>query len=198
MIRRFEILEKETDKGVQKKVYAVNINEGSKEGNQYFELGKVLPNGEIKITNNKILEPNDTDIEENERRKELFRLFVEGKKAALQGTPVEKWEAISPEIAQEMKDCGIFNVEDLVNAPDTAFQNLGPGSRKYQVMAREFVNFKPTQDPQIDKLKAELDEMKALLAEALENKKPKRQNRKKEDVADDAEDTAGNSSGRSE
>lgn len=56
-----------------------------------------------------------------------YKAYREGKKVAVQGTPLEAWSLVSPAQVRNLKANNIFTVEDLSGLSDAGIQNIGMG-----------------------------------------------------------------------
>jgi hypothetical protein len=56
------------------------------------------------------------------------------------GTPITEWQGIPRARAMELRALGIYTVEQLAQAPDTALARIGMESRALQNAARKFVS----------------------------------------------------------
>ncbi len=70
-----------------------------------------------------------------------YRRFKEGKEEAAQGTPLEKWPALTITQVEELKHFNLRSVEDLINVPDDALSRLGMGARELQKKAKAFIEY---------------------------------------------------------
>lgn len=150
-----------------------------------------FPAHEPTVTYNRVTNDDDTRTWA-ERYPNEYRAFKEQHLTAEAGTPLEEWPVISRAKASELKALGISTVEQVAAMSERSRAMLGDGARQliaqaeaYIQQAREMapVNALATQNAE---LLAEIERMKAEMAE-----KPKRgRPRKTEDAAEDEDDAA--------
>jgi|SRR5690625_1652835 len=68
-----------------------------------------------------------------------WNAYAAGKEASETGTPVEHWHLLTKAQAMELKAVNINTVESLVEVSDANLQRLGPGYKKLQAKARDYL-----------------------------------------------------------
>lgn len=70
----------------------------------------------------------------------VYKAFLEGREAPLEGTPIKEWPPISPAQAEMCLRAEIRTVEDLATCSDGALERIGMGARALQQKAQTWLN----------------------------------------------------------
>lgn len=98
------------------------------------------------------------------------------------GTPLDAWSGVTRDQAKFMKDMGIKTVEDVRDMPDATMEKLRiPNVRSLPGLAKKYLEGESlaSKDAEIEEMKEQI----RVMAEMLEESKPKRGRPKKEPEA---------------
>lgn len=98
------------------------------------------PYVEVMIPGDRQMKPHfPVNDKHRERWPDQWRQFESTGRNVVEGLPIEKWSAISPEQAQELRVMNIFTVEQLALMADHLVGRIGPGARELQRKAQAWV-----------------------------------------------------------
>jgi hypothetical protein len=100
-----------------------------------------------------------------------YEAWKAGEAAPVTGIPLEAWPGATPQLVKALAPANIRSVEDLARLEDSAIQRLAiPDLRRKQAAARSYLEArKSTAEVEADnqRLRSELDEVKALVASLM-------------------------------
>ena len=99
-----------------------------------------------------------------------YAAFKQGKEAPVIGTPVDKL-GVGPSTIINYKAIGIRTIEDVANASDEVLGKMGAGARALQEKAKQML---AQNNPAVESLKSENEQLKERLAALEAMMKPKR------------------------
>ena len=105
-----------------------------------------------------------------------YEMWKEGQEAPVNGTSIKEWPLLSPAQVSNLMACHILTIEDVAEMTEMAMQQAGMGSRELKTKASEWLKGKEISEAAMlenNKLKQEIEELKAQMAEFLADK-PKR------------------------
>lgn len=82
------------------------------------------------------------------------------------GTPLSMWPLMDVATIEELKFFKVFTVEQLAMAPETSINKMGPGFRKMQQQAKDWLESARSSEP-MERLRSENEELKSRM-EVLE------------------------------
>ena len=110
-----------------------------------------------------------------------YEAWKRGEELPEDGTPLEAWAGVTPEMAKALKDQDIRTVEDVREMGDGVMAKLRlPNARNLPALAAKFLDGQSVaeKDAQIKEMEERMKAMEALLEESME--KPKRGRPRKE------------------
>lgn len=127
---------------------------------------------------------HDTPVHDTHKRRwpEQWKAFEEGIEATVNGTPLEKSGLFSVQQMAHFQSLNIYTVEQLASVHDGNLTHLGMGGQGIRDRAREYLasNVGPSAEEQ---MRAELEVMRAELAELKAKRGPGRPKKNADDSA---------------
>lgn len=133
---------------------------------------------------NNILETKATDHYRAKYARE-WKAFEANQQGAMVGTPLAQWPQITKSQVKEAEFFNIKTVEQLAEVPDSSLQRIGMGWMELRLKARNYLDAakgmaaQSAQAAENDRLRGEIEALKASFA-ALQEDKPQRGRPKKE------------------
>ena len=104
-----------------------------------------------------------------------------GTQEVINGTPLAIWRGVTQDVVEALKPFKIYSVEDLSIASDAVLQRVpDPNIMKYRAMAKKFLDTKDiaiavrdseTSKAENESLRAEMAELKKMLADTMKGKR---------------------------
>lgn len=154
------------DRGVKAEFSVQPVHMGFRsreEGRQIFEdrvFVRILVKGNDKME--VVREATEQDFRRFPRE---YAAFKAGSPQLRVGTPLSAIAGLGPSMILHLESLNIHTVEDLAECGDNVLPNLGTGARILRDKAQAMLG---NSNPEVDKLKAQLEETNALLARAME------------------------------
>jgi hypothetical protein len=111
-----------------------------------------------------------------------YAAWKKGHEITVDGTPLAAWPGVTPEQAEVLRTFGLRTVEEVANATDSVIARVQlPGVRDLQANARAFLEAADRgkvaaelarKDDEIAALKADMEELKAMLVESMQANEP--------------------------
>ena len=146
------------------------------------EIYKTVPYVEIVITgmNDCFIAPSQE--KHIERFPDAWRVYQGQAAGNVVGKPIEELEGIGEHLSYKLRSRSICTIEDLAVADSHQISRIGFGLGDLQKKAQELTGLNPNSNPEMDAMKKELEELKALLVAQAE---PKKRGRKPKDTNSD-------------
>jgi len=106
--------------------------------------------------------------EDKIKYKSVWEAYQNKEEMRASGTPLRKWGGIDDLLIPEMEHLNIFTVEALAAVPDGNLANLGPGARKLQEAAKEYLEKGDEKDIQLAAANERIDNLEKKLVKLMD------------------------------